>query len=137
MTGPLREHGALARGAFAVAVLVSLAVLFAPSGEVPDAPPGVDKVVHLLVFLGLAVTGRWAGVGASVLAGLLVVYGAASEVLQAVTPLARSGSLADLVADVAGVVLGLGVWAFGDRSVVGGRGRDRRCVASVRRGREI
>ena len=50
MTGPLREHGALARGAFAVAVLVSLAVLFAPPGDVPSSPPGVDKVVHAVLF---------------------------------------------------------------------------------------
>ncbi len=116
MRSALQVHGALARGAFAVAVLVSLAVLFAPSGEVPDAPPGVDKVVHLVVFLALAVTGRWAGVGAAVLGGLLVLYAAASEVVQAVTPLARSGSVADLLADVAGVVVGLVAWALGERA---------------------
>ena len=33
----LQAHGPLSRGAFAVAVLVSLAVLFAPAGEVPFA----------------------------------------------------------------------------------------------------
>jgi hypothetical protein len=38
----LQVHGALARGAFAVAVLVSLAVLFAPASDVPPSPPGVD-----------------------------------------------------------------------------------------------
>jgi VanZ family protein len=112
----LSVHGALARGAFAVAVLVSLAVLFAPAGEVPDAPPGVDKVVHVAVFLALAVTGRWAGVRAAVLGGLLLVYGAVSEVLQAVTPLDRSGSLADLLADAVGIAVGLGAWALGERS---------------------
>ncbi len=112
----LEVHGALSRGAFAVAVLVSLAVLFAPAGDVPDAPAGVDKAVHLAVFLALAVTGRWAGMGAGVLGGLLVAYGVVSEVLQAVTPLARSGSLADLLADLAGVVLGLGSWVLGQRA---------------------
>jgi VanZ family protein len=112
----LQVHGALARGAFAVAVLVSLAVLFAPAGEVPDAPPGVDKIVHLVVFLALAVTGRWAGLGATVLGGLLGVYAAVSEVLQAVTPLERSGSLVDLLADVVGIALGLTGWALGERS---------------------
>ena len=111
----LEVHGALARGAFAVAVLVSLAVLFAPAGQVPDAPPGVDKVVHVALFLALALTGRWAGVRAVVLGGLLVTYGAVSEVVQAVTPLERSGSVADLVADVVGVALGLGAWALGER----------------------
>jgi hypothetical protein len=108
-------HGALARGAFAVAVLVSLAVLFAPAGEVPDAQAGVDKVVHLALFLALAVTGRWAGMGARFLGLLLVAYGVVSEVVQAVTPLERSGSPADLLADVAGVALGLALWGLGSR----------------------
>ena len=108
-------HGALARGTFAVAVLVSLAVLFAPGSEVPDAAPGVDKVVHVVLFLVLAVTGRWAGVSAVVLGGLLVAYAAAGEVLQAVTPLERSGSAADLLADAIGVALGLGAWALAEQ----------------------
>jgi hypothetical protein len=112
----LQVHGPLSRGAFAVAVLVSLAVLFAPAGDVPDAPPGVDKLVHAALFLTLAVTGRWAGMRAAVLGSLLVTYGAVSEVLQAVTPLDRSGSVTDLIADVAGVGLGLGAWVLGERS---------------------
>ena len=112
----LEVHGALARGAFAVAVLVSLAVLFAPAGEVPDAPAGVDTAIHLVLFLALAVTGRWAGVRAGVLGGLLVAYGGVSEVLQAITPLDRSGSLADLLADAIGVALGLSAWALGERA---------------------
>ena len=57
----LAVHGALARGAFAVVVLVSLAVLFAPASDVPSAPPGVDKLVHASLFAALALTGRWAG----------------------------------------------------------------------------
>jgi VanZ family protein len=111
----LTVHGALARCAFAVAVLVSLAVLFAPSGSVPDTPPGVDKVAHACLFLALAATGRWAGIRAVTLGAALVVYGAVSEVLQAVTPLSRTGSVADLLADVAGVALGLGAWVVGVR----------------------
>ena len=40
-------HGPLSRGAFAVVVLVSLAVLFAPGrATCPSRPPGVDKLVH-------------------------------------------------------------------------------------------
>jgi hypothetical protein len=112
----LQVHGPLARGAFAVAVLVSLAVLFAPASDVPSAPPGVDKVVHGLLFLALALTGRWAGVRAVVLGPLLVAYGAVNEVVQAVTPLERSGSVTDLLADAVGVALGLAAWAFGQRS---------------------
>ncbi|MGY1617594.1 VanZ family protein [Geodermatophilus sp. SYSU D00691] len=110
MTEVMHEHGALARLVFAVAVLVSLAVLFAPSGDVPSAPPGVDKVIHLVLFGVLAFTGRWAGLPRAPLAGLLVLYAAASELLQALPVVARSSSVADWVADVAGVLLGLLLW---------------------------
>ena len=80
---PSRSTGALSRGAFAVAVLVSLAVLFAPGRPTcPPRRPGVDKLVHASLFAALALTGRWAGVGAAVLASVLVLYAAASEVLQ-------------------------------------------------------
>jgi hypothetical protein len=101
----------LPRAAFAVAVLVSLVVLFAPADDVPAALPGVDKVVHVALFAVLAATGRWAGMRPWVLAGGLALYAGASEVLQAVTPLARSGSPADLLADLAGVALGLVAWS--------------------------
>jgi hypothetical protein len=111
----LAAHGALARGTFAVIVLVSLAVLFAPQAEVPAAPPGVDKVIHLLLFAALAGSGRWAGIGRRVLAPMLVVYAAVSEVVQGLTPLARSASVADLLADVVGVLLGLGLWGLLNR----------------------
>ena len=108
--GVLQEHGPLSRGAFAVAVLVSLAVLFAPADDVPFAPPGVDKLVHLALFAALAVTGRWAGIARTALAVGLVVYAAGSEILQDLTPLDRSASVADWVADVAGMILGLVLW---------------------------
>lgn len=118
--GEFAVHGALSRGVFAVAVLVSLAVLFAPGPAVPSAPVGVDKVVHGSLFGGLALTGRWAGIGRGVLAGLLPVYAAASELLQAVPALQRDASLGDLVADVSGVLVGLLLWSLlrgmGERS---------------------
>ncbi|MGY1636329.1 VanZ family protein [Geodermatophilus sp. SYSU D00742] len=103
----LAVHGALSRGVFAVAVLVSLAVLFAPADDVPWAPPGVDKLVHLLLFAALALSGRWAGIRARVLGPLLVAYAAVSEVVQGLSPLERSASVADWVADVVGVGAGL------------------------------
>ncbi len=109
-------HGALSRGVFAVAVLMSLAVLFAPASDVPTAPPGVDKLVHLALFAVLALSGRWAGVGRGVLAVLLAGYGAVSELLQGLTALGRSASPVDWLADVAGVLLGLGAWAVLARS---------------------
>jgi hypothetical protein len=117
VSSPLRRHGALSRGVFAVAVLVSLAVLFAPGSDVPSAPPGVDKLVHGGVFLLLAVTGRWAGIPRAVLAGLLVLYGAVSEVVQGIPALDRDPAVGDWVADVVGVLLGLLLWAAIERRV--------------------
>ena len=110
MTGPLHERGALARAAFAVAVLGSLAVLFAPPSGVPSSPPGVDKLVHLGLFALLALTGRWAGVRWRALAVVLVAYAAVSELLQGTDLIDRDASVADLLADCAGVVVGLLLW---------------------------
>ena len=116
MTSPLAEHGALSRGAFAVAVLVSLAVLFAPPSDVPSSPPGVDKLVHLGLFLLLALTGRWAGIRRGVLGGVLVAYAALSEVVQGLDVVGRDASVADWCADVLGVAAGLLLWAALSRS---------------------
>jgi len=110
MRDALQVHGALSRGVFAVVVLVSLAVLFAPASDVPSAPPGVDKLVHLGLFAALALTGRWAGIRVRVLAALLVGYTVVSELVQGLTPLARSASVADAAADVGGIALGLLLW---------------------------
>lgn len=111
----LAVHGALARGVFAVVVLVSLAVLFAPASDVPPAPAGVDKLVHLGLFAALASTGRWAGIGARVLAALLIAYAAVSEVVQGLSALDRSMSLGDWAADTVGVLLGLALWGLAER----------------------
>jgi VanZ family protein len=70
----------------------------------------VDKLVHFSLFAVLALTGLWAGVTRGVLAGLLVVYGALSELLQGTDLVNRDASVADLVADSAGVVGGLLLW---------------------------
>ncbi|MEU2350875.1 VanZ family protein [Modestobacter sp. NPDC049651] len=116
MTSPFATHGALSRGVFAVAWLVSFAVLFAPPSDVPPSPYGVDKLVHGLLFAALAVTGRWAGARPRVLAVVLVLYAAVSEVLQGTDLVDRDAAWGDLVADSAGVAVGLAVWAALARS---------------------
>jgi VanZ family protein len=108
----LQVRSLLARAGFAVAILVSLVVLFTPASGVPTAPPGADKLVHVAVFAVLAGTGRWAGAGTARLAGALVLYAAGSELIQGLAPLARSASVADWIADTAGILLGLAFWAF-------------------------
>jgi hypothetical protein len=108
--GLLRQHGGPARGIFAIAVLVSLGVLFAPPSGVPDSPPGVDKLVHVALFAVLAGTGRWAGVRRDALAVALVAYAGVSEVLQGTELVDRDASVGDLVADSVGVLAGLLMW---------------------------
>lgn len=115
MRNALQVHGALSRGVFAVVVLVSLAILFAPASDVPSAPPGVDKLVHVALFTALAVSGRWAGVGVAAIAWGLVGYAVVSELIQGLTPLARSASPADGLADLAGILIGLAVWGVVSR----------------------
>lgn len=112
MTTALQVHGPLARGVFAVAVLVSFAVLFAPASDVPPSPPGVDKAVHVALFAALALSGRWAGVGRTAVSVLLIGYAAVSEVVQGLPAIGRSASVADWLADVAGVLLGLALWGW-------------------------
>jgi VanZ family protein len=106
----LHVHGPLARGAFAVAVLVSFAVLFAPASDVPSALTGVDKIVHASLFAVLALTGRWAGIPRVVLAPVLVLYAAGSEVVQGL--IGRDAAVGDWVADVVGLLLGLFAWQW-------------------------
>ena len=108
---PVGRRDRLGRAAFAGAVVVSLVVLLAPAGDVPGAPPGVDKIVHTTLFLALAMTGRWAGLRPDVLGPALVVYAGASEVLQGLEAIGRAASVADWIADVVGVLAGLLLWA--------------------------
>lgn len=116
MRGWFPQHGALARGAFAVAALVSLAVLFAPPSDVPSSPPGVDKLVHATLFAALAFTARWSGVGRAVTAGALIGYAAASEVIQGTDLVGRDASVGDWLADTVGVLLGLLLWRSATRA---------------------
>lgn len=99
------------RGVFGLSVLVSVVVLFSPGSDVPGAPPGVDKVVHFAVFAILAVTGRWAGARLTPLAVALAGYAVASEIIQAYAPIARDGSLPDVLADAVGILAGLAAFA--------------------------
>jgi len=96
----------LPRGVFALSLGVSLAMFLTPGGEVSANAPN-DKLVHLLTFATLAITGRWAGVTPLRLGVGLVLYAALTEVLQSLLPIDRRGDVRDLAADVAGVLLGL------------------------------
>ena len=101
---------------------LSLAIFLTPGRDVPTGGPN-DKLVHLLIFVSLAVAGRWAQLRWLPLAIGLSAYAVLSEVLQAVLPIQRDGDLLDLLADVSGVVLGLGLARFAVRLGAGLRSR--------------
>jgi len=100
---------ALARTAFALAVAVQLAVLYAPRAPSTGGVPGVDKAVHLAVFGLAAWTGLRAGVPGRVLVPLLLAHAVVSEALQHLVLPDRSGDPLDAVADATGVLLGAGL----------------------------
>ena len=107
MSRRVLPRGVAGPAAFVLVVLLSLVVLFSPGSEVPTGLPVDDKVVHATLFAALAVTGLLARLPLVPLALGLVVYAAASEVLQATLPIHRDGDVGDGLADVLGAVVGL------------------------------
>ena len=103
----MREHRA-GRIAFAAVVALSLVMLFSPASDTPTGFAGSDKLVHFLLFAALAATGLLARVPMVPLAAGLVAYAGLSEVLQSILPLDRHGDVRDVVADVLGLLTGLG-----------------------------
>lgn len=104
----------------AVAVLVQLVVLYAPSGPSGSPFPGSDKVVHVLVFLVPVAVALLAGLPSRLVVGVFAGHAVLSEVVQGAALPARSGDPFDVVADLVGVVLGVLLWRLVVR-VVGRR----------------
>ena len=98
--------------AFGVVAVLSLVVLFAPSGDGAAPFPQSDKVVHATLFLLLAWSARRCfGAGLPVLLAV-AAYAPLSELVQAGLLPGRSGDARDVVADLAGVALG---WSWAGR----------------------
>jgi hypothetical protein len=95
------------RVTFAVAVAVNVLVLYWPSAPGTGGIPGLDKVVHVLVFLAVAWTGVAMTLPAGPLAAVLVVHAVVSEIVQGRWMAARSGDPRDVLADVVGVAIGV------------------------------
>jgi VanZ family protein len=97
---------ALAVAALVVACAVQLYGLYAPTSPGPPMPPGTDKVVHLLLFAAVMVTGLLAGIRARPLAAVLAAHAVVSEVVQHALLTGRTGDPWDVVADLVGVAVG-------------------------------
>ena len=89
-------------------------MLFSPTTPSGAEVDGFDKVIHALLFAALA-----GATAARFRAGLgwVLVYAGASEVLQAVLPIHRDGSVWDAVADAVGALLGWGAVQLSARRV--------------------
>lgn len=93
--------------ALAAALAVNLVVLYAPDPGTPLTPvPGLDKAVHLTVFLALTLAGLRVGLARGWFLPAVLAHAVVSEVVQATVLPARSGDAWDLVADAAGIALG-------------------------------
>jgi VanZ family protein len=97
-----------ARLLFGLAVLAQLVVLYAPGTATESfAVTHVDKVVHAAVFAAVVVAGRRVGLPLWPLAAASVVQAVLSEAVQDALVPARSGDPADIIADLAGVTIGV------------------------------
>jgi VanZ family protein len=102
----------------ALILLIILAAAMAPAilpwlvGREPSVP-NVDKWAHGIAFAMLALwfTGQYARSSYAWIAIMLLLYGLLIEVVQSFVPY-RSAELADLVADGAGICVGLLVAAL-------------------------
>lgn len=92
---------------FVVALLVTTYLFLTPLDEPPPGPENSDKVVHALLFCVLTLLGAYARVPLVPLAVGLIAYAVGTETLQSVLPIHRFGDVADGIADVAGIGLGL------------------------------
>lgn len=94
------------------------AATLTPGEYVPAVPIlSFDKVVHVALFLGFALVWLWLYPTRrrDVFLGGIAV-GIAIEVLQNALPIHRSGDVYDVIADVAGLVLALGIHTFWTRA---------------------
>lgn len=89
------------------AVALNLTALFMPASGGMSLLPGSDKGVHLLLFAVVAWPAVRLGLPWPLVAGVLTVYAIASEVIQHHLVPGRSGDPLDVLADLAGVALGV------------------------------
>ena len=94
----------------AILVLSAAAIIYLATTSQPYPIPSAasDKVNHLLAFLQLAVVTRlaWPGLGKLWIVIGLLAFGLGIELVQAQLPY-RTFAIADILADAAGIAIGL------------------------------
>lgn len=91
----------------ALAVQLFALYLYRPGDGPPLAVPHVDKLVHIVIFMVPAALGILARLPALLVVVTLAVHAPASELVQHIWLPEREGDAWDVLADWAGVVLGL------------------------------
>lgn len=112
---PVEQRRVPRRGWAFVALLCLLLILFGTlsPGEphVPQAFPW-DKLQHFSAFVLLALTTRLAGLSSLIILPVLLLLGIGIECLQLLIPY-RGAEVLDALADLCGILVGLGVHLSG------------------------
>lgn len=94
----------------AILVVSAAAILYLATTSEPYPVPSADndKLNHVLAFLQLTIVTRlaWPGLGRIWILSGLLAFGTAIEVVQSQLPY-RTFAIADIVADAAGIAIGL------------------------------
>ena len=116
-------------GVFCAAVILLLTGL--PGSVFPKVKPaiGLDKVVHLLMYLGFAFITLWGyrkpykengdyyrKKALWIVLAISVAFGGLTEIMQETLIPSRTGSVYDWIADVIGSILGVAIYYFFHRS---------------------
>ncbi len=99
--------------AFAVALLVQVWVLYWPRPPSVDTGLPLDKVIHFALFAAVTYAGVLAGLRKPLITAIMGAQALLSEAVQHFWLPQRGGDVWDLVADVAGITVG--VWVARDR----------------------
>jgi len=109
-------------GAFYLVIIAVLSLL--PSYDIPDIGlfPGADKVVHILMYLGLSFLASWSydisHKGMRFMYLLLTgvfMYGVIMEILQRTMHNGRDFDFKDMIANLTGTIIGLLIYRLLDR----------------------
>ena len=109
MRTPSRVVRVAARALLPFAILLQSLLLYLPASGEGSLPVGADKVVHAGMFGGVALLALAAGFAWIPL--LLLAYAPLSELIQGLPVVERDPDWRDIVADITGIVVAVGLFA--------------------------